>query len=148
MAAEAKYDMTVHPLQALVRSQSDGAAAHLVTFPGCDCADYINRRGALVELPDGVIAVTLCKHIAEGLRRIGGWNSTGPASEVIDNLDHNAVRELLMGPRVKMTATGVRSLTSALGMGRTQEYEFVGQKGKGYATYDARLSRFTVTLLH
>lgn len=148
MALEAKYDMTVHPLQALVRSQSDGASAHLVTFPGCDCADYINRKGTLVELPDGVIAVTLCKHIAEGLRRIGGWNGGGPASEVIEDLTHDEARELLTGPRVKMTATGARTLISTLGMGRQREYEFVGQKGKGFATYDARLSRFTVTLLH
>lgn len=148
MTSQAKYDMTVHPLQALVRSQSDGAAAHLVTFPGCDCADYINRRGALVELPDGNVAVTLCKHIAEGLRRIGGWNDAGPASEVIGDLDHSAVRELLTGPRVKMTGTGARDLITALSMMRTQEREFVGQKAKGFATYDNRLSRFTVTLLH
>lgn len=72
MAAEAKYDMTVHPTSALVRSQSDGARAHAVTFPSCDCPDFINRRGQLIEL-DGDIAVTLCKHIAEGLRRVGGW---------------------------------------------------------------------------
>lgn len=73
MAAEAKYDMTVHPTSALVRSQSDGSKAHQVTFPSCDCADFINRRGVLIEA-EGGIAVTLCKHIAEGLERIGGWN--------------------------------------------------------------------------
>ena len=88
MAAEARYDMTVHPTSALVRSQSDGATAHQVTFPSCDCADFINRRGQLIEIDAG-IAVTLCKHIAEGLRRVGGWNRPAdPGPEVLGGLTH------------------------------------------------------------
>jgi hypothetical protein len=73
VAAEAKYEMTVHPTAGLVRSQSDGARAHQVTLPSCDCADYINRKGNLVEV-DGMPAITLCKHIVEFLQRVGGWN--------------------------------------------------------------------------
>lgn len=71
--AKTNYDMTVHPTTALVRSQSNGAVAHAVTLPSCDCADFINRRGRLVEV-EGGIAVTLCKHIEAALLRIGGWN--------------------------------------------------------------------------
>jgi hypothetical protein len=79
--AKAMYDMTVHPTTALVRSQSNGAAAHAVTLPSCDCADFINRRGRLVEA-DGGIAVTLCKHIEAALLRIGGWNREVPPGPV------------------------------------------------------------------
>ncbi len=82
MAAEAKYDMTVHPTTALVRSQSNGAMAHAVTLPSCDCADFINRRGRLVEV-EGGIAVTLCKHIEAALLRVGGWSRPADPGPVI-----------------------------------------------------------------
>jgi hypothetical protein len=81
MTAEAKYDMTVYPTAGLVRSASasDGAKSHQVTLPSCDCADFINRKGWVIEV-DGVSAVTICKHIAEFIERVGGWNR--PAEEV------------------------------------------------------------------
>jgi hypothetical protein len=69
-----QYDMTVHPTAGLVRSASDGASAHHVTLASCDCADFINRKGRLVEVDGGIVAVTVCKHVAEFLERAGGWH--------------------------------------------------------------------------
>jgi hypothetical protein len=97
MAAPAKnYDMTVHPTAGLVRSQSDGARAHQVTLPSCDCADYINRKGDLVQV-DGLTAITLCKHIVEFLERVGGWNRPAgpPSPEVYENLSRQRARTLM-----------------------------------------------------
>jgi hypothetical protein len=80
--AKTNYDLTVYPVTALVRSASNGAAAHQVTLPSCDCADFINRRGQLVEVGGG-IAVTLCKHIAEALIRVGGWTRPEPPAQPV-----------------------------------------------------------------
>lgn len=74
MAAEPKYDMTVYPTAGLVRSASNGAVTHQVTLPSCDCADFINRKGRLAWAQDAGHTVTICKHIAEFMERIGGWN--------------------------------------------------------------------------
>lgn len=71
MAAEAKYDMTVYPIQMAVRSASDGASVHMVTLPHCDCADFTNRRG---QLTADETAITVCKHIKEAMARVGGWH--------------------------------------------------------------------------
>lgn len=73
MALPAKYDMAVYPTAGLVRSASDGAKSHQVTLASCDCADFINRKGQLITI-DGVIAVTVCKHVAEFLERVAGWH--------------------------------------------------------------------------
>ena len=78
------YDMTVYPIQAAVRSASDGAAVHLVTLPHCDCADFTNRRGMLIEVDEHTAGVTICKHIAEAIARIGGWHR--PEPEVYSDL--------------------------------------------------------------
>lgn len=88
MAADPKYDMAVYPTAGLVRSASDGARTHQVTLASCDCADFINRKGRLIEV-DGIMAVTVCKHNAEFLERVGGWNRPAepkPAPQVHSDL--------------------------------------------------------------
>jgi hypothetical protein len=77
MTQAPKYDMTVYPVQVAVRSQSDGAAVHMVTLPYCDCPDFTNRKGKVVETGD-VKTVTLCKHLAEALERVAGWHRPAP----------------------------------------------------------------------
>jgi hypothetical protein len=94
MADEIKYAMTVHPTAGLVRSQSDGARAHAVTLPSCDCADYINRKGRLVSV-DGLVAITLCKHIVEFLERVGGWNRAVPETVEYHDITRSRVVTLL-----------------------------------------------------
>jgi hypothetical protein len=83
MAPSAKnYDMSVYPVQMAVRSQSDGAAVHMVTLPYCDCADFTNRKGRAVETEGGQ-AVTVCKHLLAGLERVGGWHRDAEPTEAI-----------------------------------------------------------------
>ena len=82
MPAEAKYDMTVYPTMGLVRSASDGARTHQVTLASCDCADFINRKGRLIEV-DGVMAISVCKHVVEFIERIGGWNRPAEPGPVV-----------------------------------------------------------------
>jgi hypothetical protein len=151
MTAEPKYDMTVHPTHALVRSQSNGAAAHQVTFPSCDCADFINRRGKLIEV-DGGLAVTLCKHVAEGLRRIGGWHRDETAAPqqaaVYYNLMHGDVKELLRGPVVGFSPREANQVISKA----THDGEAVFKgfltdlPADGILTYDQTTSRYTLTV--
>lgn len=92
MAQAKTYDMTVYPVQVAVRSQSDGAAVHLVTLPHCDCADFTNRKGKLAD--DGE-AITICKHIREALARVGGWHR--PEPEVHADLTYKRAAEILNG---------------------------------------------------
>jgi hypothetical protein len=151
MAAEPRYDMTVHPTHALVRSQSNGAAAHQVTFPSCDCADFINRRGKLIEV-DGGLAVTLCKHVAEGLRRIGGWHRDETAvpqqAAAYYNLMHGDVKELLRGPVVGFSPREANQVISKA----THDGEAVFKgfltdlPADGTLTYDQLTSRYTLTV--
>lgn len=113
MAAEVRYDMTVHPTHALVRSASRGGVAHQVTFPSCDCEDFINRRGQLIEIDAG-IAVTLCKHIAEGLRRIGGWNRPAdPGPKVLRSLTREGAAAYLAEAGVNVREAS-RALNEAM----------------------------------
>jgi hypothetical protein len=92
--ASKNYDMTVYPVQMAVRSQSDGAAVHQVTLPWCDCADFTNRRGQLVETGGGV-AITICKHIAEALARVGGWHRHEHRQEVFPDVTRQRARTIL-----------------------------------------------------
>jgi hypothetical protein len=92
MTSTPKYDMTVYPIQVAVRSQSDGAAVHMVTLPHCDCADFTNRKGQLVSFEGGK-TVTVCKHLAEALERVGGWNR--PAPTVHQGIPRKAAFDLL-----------------------------------------------------
>jgi hypothetical protein len=134
MAAEARYDMTVHPTHALVRSQSNGATAHQVTFPSCDCADFINRRGHLIETADG-LAVTLCKHIAEGLLRIGGWNRPDTAVTVHARLTRFEATRVLCEAPVGLTEPQATDLLSAVAEGISSSIIVPGL-GKVTAEYE------------
>jgi hypothetical protein len=77
MASPKNYDMTAYPVQVAVRSQSDGAAVHMVTLPYCDCPDFTNRKGRVTEAGDGQAAVTVCKHLIRALE-LAGWH--GPVT--------------------------------------------------------------------
>ncbi len=93
MAAPAKRDMTVYPIQAAVRSESDGARAYTVTLPYCPCADFTNRRGMLIEVDEHTAGVTICKHIASAMARVGGWHR--PEPEVWSDLTRSEVFQVL-----------------------------------------------------
>lgn len=146
MTAEAKYDMTVHPVSALVRSQSNGAAAHQVTFPSCDCADFVNRRGQLIEAGDD-IAVTLCKHIAEGLRRIGGWHrAPSPEPKYATVRDVSRQRALTLLAEAGMPAAEARDVLRAAVSHRGLAAEAAPGDGTGMrvTTYDEGLFEVSV----
>lgn len=147
MTAEAKYDMTVHPVSALVRSQSNGAAAHQVTFPSCDCADFVNRRGQLIEAGDD-IAVTLCKHIAEGLRRVGGWHRAEPAPVSFGDLTHTAVKELLASSLVGFSPREANAVLAKVARDGEASFKasITGLLVDGAIAYDMLASRYSLTV--
>ena len=145
MAAEAKYDMKVYPVSGLVRSASDGAGSHQVTLASCDCGDFINRKGRLVEVGDA-FAITVCKHVVEFAQRVGGWTSRQD-SEWVPDLTHDEAVTLLTGERVRMGRPEARAALSALTTRRTESSDFTGRAGKGRVTYDPARARFTVTIL-
>jgi hypothetical protein len=89
--ARTSYDMTVYPMTVAVRSASNGARAHLVQLPYCDCEDFTNRRGRLTT--EGT--VTVCKHVREALERVGGWHREDPKDEVYEDLTYSEASELL-----------------------------------------------------
>lgn len=138
--------MTAYPIQVAVRSASNGAAVHMVTLPYCDCADFTNRKGKVIEIPGG-FAVTLCKHLIEALERVGGWHRPAETGEVIPRLDPAEALALLTGPRVRMRQGEARAVLSALTMRRTETSDFNGTAVKGFVTYDPLKSRFEVTIL-
>lgn len=142
--AKTNYDMTVHPTTALVRSQSNGAMAHAVTLPSCDCADFINRRGRLVEV-EGGIAVTLCKHIEAALLRIGGWNRpTDPGPVVYQDVSRS--RAVTVMTSSYLASSLVDSLLhAALG---TSPLSATADTTNGPVTvkYDSASRRYTVTI--
>jgi hypothetical protein len=153
MAQAKNYDMAVYPTAGLVRSQSDGARAHQVTLSSCDCADYINRKGQLVETEAGP-AVTVCKHVAEFLERVGGWNRPvpGPAApppgrRAAEPLVHQAVtreraRAILAGAGVE-DARARSVLTSIRGQ-HGRDTLRLPEGGWLLVTYDAQIDRYDV----
>lgn len=144
--AKTNYDMTVHPTTALVRSQSNGAMAHAVTLPSCDCADFINRRGRLVEV-EGGIAVTLCKHIEAALQRIGGWNretQPGPAVTKYPDLTRSQAMTVLTSHFIS-TDLSSRLLLSACGADGMVVVEPIAN-GDMRATYDSARRRYSLQL--
>ena len=147
--AKTNYGMTVHPTAGLVRSQSDGARAHQVTLSSCDCADYINRKGQLVEVGDA-LAVTVCKHIAEFLTKVGGWSRQPEPTVVYRNLLHNDVRELLRGDVVGFSLRESNQVLAEVG--RTGSVSFkaslTGLRVDGTLEYDGLTSRYTLTVIH
>lgn len=144
MAAPAKYDMTVHPTSALVRSQSNGAVAHQVTFPSCDCADFINRRGLLVEV-NGGIAVTLCKHIAEGLERIGGWHRPAEPGPVIHQRLTRAQAVTTLTSHYIAADLAERLLHAAVGSSPIAAMVTI-TNGDMWAKYDGDSRRYTLAI--
>ena len=146
MAAEAKYDMKVYPVQVAVRSASDGAAVHMVTLPYCDCADFTNRRGLVIETEHGV-AITLCKHIIEALERVGGWHRD-PKDELRSGQTKAEVVAFLCGDRVKLTSVQARTVMDRFLRHDTADYS--GRPGTGVhgvIARDPRLDRYDVTIV-
>jgi hypothetical protein len=144
--AKTSYDMTVHPTSALVRSQSNGAAAHAVTLPSCDCPDFINRRGRLVEVQGG-IAVTLCKHIEAALLRVGGWNrepEPGPAVTNYPGLTRSQAMTVLTSHFINAGLAN-RLLLAACGAEGMVVAEPI-TTGEMRATYDSVGRRYTLQL--
>jgi hypothetical protein len=144
MAAEAKYDMTVYPMTMAVRSASNGARAHLVQVPWCDCEDFTNRKGRLTE--DG--SVTICKHIREALERVGGWHRAEPAPLFFSALTHTAVKELLVSSLVGFSPREANAVI--VRAGRESEVSFkasiAGLLADGSLTYDKLASRYSLTV--
>jgi hypothetical protein len=99
MAPAKSYDMTVYPVQVAVRSQSDGAAVHMVTLPYCDCADFTNRKGQAVET-DAAPAITVCKHLLAALGRVGGWHR--PAPQIHAGIQASAAHDYLVNAEVSV----------------------------------------------
>jgi hypothetical protein len=148
MAAEIKYEMTVHPTAGLVRSQSDGAKAHAVTLPSCDCADYINRKGRLVAV-DGLMAITLCKHIVEFLERVGGWNRAEPVAPartvIFHHLTHADVKRLLQdNETVGFSIRGASELLRKVSAAEHADFEYSNIRGK--VEYNRLHGHYTLTL--
>jgi len=147
VAAEAKYDMTVYPMTMAVRSASDGAKVHLVQLPYCDCADFTNRKGRLVQLEGGSV-ITICKHIAEAMERVGGWHRAEPESLHFNDLTHTTVKELLVSPLVGFSLREANAVLAKVT--RDGEASFkasvTGLLVDGSLTYDKLASRFSLTV--
>jgi len=141
--AEAKYQMTVYPVQVAVRSASDGAAVHQVSLAYCDCADFTNRKGRL-DVIAGVPVITICKHIAQAMQLVGGWHRE---PEIFERLSQKEVLDLLTGERVNLTQTLARRYISDVGSQRTSKAEFNSTRAAGFVTYEPLRSKYTVTLI-
>jgi hypothetical protein len=145
--AKHDYDMTVYPVQAAVRSASDGARSYTVTLPYCPCADFINRRGLLIPVDEHTMGVTICKHIAEAMARIGGWHRPDPEPKVITDLTPPAAKELLQGPEVGLIPRKANTvLRRASGHLSGTFSTLDGALVDGLVEYDRLQSRYTVTL--
>lgn len=143
MAAEPKYDMAVYPMTVAVRSASDGARAHLVQLPFCDCPDFTNRRGQLTY--DGTSeSVTICKHIREALARVGGWNRA-EKEETFSDLTRVDVLSILRGSRIGMTPRASNAVLAQFAHSALAEFEH-GTGISGVVRYDQRLGRYTMTV--
>jgi hypothetical protein len=138
------YDMTVYPTAGLVRSARDGARAYQVTLPSCECPDFINRKGWVITV-DGVPAVTICKHIAEFMERVGGWNRPSPAEETFPDLTRIDVLSFLRGPRVGMTPRESNAVLAQFGSSEFAEFEAL-HGITGVVRYDRAAGRYTMTV--
>jgi hypothetical protein len=148
MASAPKYDMTVHPTAGLVRSQSDGARAHQVTLSSCDCPDYVNRKGRLVEVDGGIAAVTVCKHIAEFLVQAGGWHR--PAALPLNQRDRLGVS--FERARTLLAEAGIddakaRSVLHSIRVQHGRDTLRLPESGSVLVTYNELTDRYDVRLL-
>jgi hypothetical protein len=148
MGSVKSYDLTVYPIQVAVRSASDGAAVHTVTLPHCDCADFTNRRGQLIEAEGtGPSHVSVCKHIAAALERVGGWHAPAPEPKVYPEQTHVETKALLQGPEVSLSARAANSvLRRADGHVSATFTTMDGALCDGIVEYDRLTSRYKVTL--
>jgi hypothetical protein len=149
MTSTPKYDMTAYPVQVAVRSQSDGAAVHMVTLPYCDCADFTNRKGHVIET-DNSPAVTVCKHLLRALE-LAGWQrpETAAPQETVTRrrlprseaftwltsayLAADLVSELLHAAQATASSASIAA-----------SYQLA--TGEVRVLFDARSQRYTVTL--
>lgn len=147
MAEAKQYDMAVYPTAGLVRSASNGAATHQVTLASCDCADFINRKGRLIEV-DGVLAVTICKHNAEFLARIGGWNRQPEQRVTHEDVTRERARTILA--EAGLTDSAVRSLLNSIRVHNGKDSFRSGRVDQpdGEVTYDDLSGRYTIVLTY
>ena len=136
--------MTVYPVQAAVRSMSDGAAVHTVTIPHCDCADFTNRRGQLLMVDDHTMAVTVCKHVAEALARIGGWHRPEPEPVTYPYLTRGQAATVMTSAFLASDLTD-RLLRAAVGAGGEAVTVTIAT-GQVLVKYDSPARRYDVTL--
>jgi hypothetical protein len=144
--AKHDYDMAVYPVQVAVRSASDGAAVHMVTLPHCDCADFTNRKGRLVEVEFGGVAVLVCKHIAAALGRVGGWHRDEPAEETVTYHRLPRIQAVTLMTSAHLAADLVdRLLRAAVGAGGLAVTVTIST-GSVLVKYDSPTRGYTVTL--
>jgi hypothetical protein len=143
MGYDPRYDMTVYASAGMVRSASDGARAHRVQLPDCDCADFINRKGQLAEI-DGMPVITICKHIAEFMNRAGGWKRPAePGPVTYSDLTYQRARNVLTENGVTAGCTG--ELLAEASTGRPSFYPgFAGRHGE--IKVEAAERRYTITV--
>jgi hypothetical protein len=151
MAAGKNYDMATYPVQVAVRSQSDGAAVHMVTLPYCDCADFTNRKGRVVDSDATGKAVTVCKHMLEALERIGGWHrQAAPETQTVthDQLTRATARTLMTSAYLSAELADrllVAAGSSSAG-GTGIAAVIATSTGQVSVQYDSAARRYSVTL--
>ena len=145
-ASRRDTDMTVYPVQAAVRSQSDGAAVHMVTIPHCDCADFTNRRGMLIPVDEHTVAVTVCKHITEALARIGGWHR--PSEPVVYAGVTRQRARTILGVVAQLPSRDITALLNTVQVPHGKDsFRRAGKDmPEGEVTYDQPSGRYTITL--
>jgi hypothetical protein len=147
MGSAKNYDLTVYPIQVAVRSASDGAAVHMVTLPHCDCADFTNRRGRLIEAEGtGPSHVSVCKHIAAALERVGGWHRGEPEPLVFADQTRQQARTVLLG--AGQPSRFITALLDRIQVHHGKDSFRSGGAGMpdGEVTYDQPSGRYTITL--
>jgi hypothetical protein len=148
MASPRNYDMTAYPVQVAVRSQSDGAAVHMVTLPYCDCADFTNRKGRIAD-SEGGKAVTVCKHLLRALE-LAGWHQPEPgaAGTVTYNSLTRARAVTLLTSAYLSSALTEQLLTAAVGAATSPSIGATADlvSGPVLVKYDPQTRRYTVTL--
>lgn len=137
-SAPEKYEMAVYPMTVAVRSASDGAKVHQVHLAFCDCADFTNRKGRLTV--DG--NVTICKHIAQAMALVGGWNRPGTPEVHVDV--HQAEALDLLTADGNMTRAYAHSCLSEVSVRLAKISQFDGNTRSGIVTCDHRLGTYTV----
>jgi hypothetical protein len=137
------YDMAAYPVQVAVRSESDGAAAYMVHLPYCPCADFTNRKGRLSE-QDGTPTVSICKHIADALGRIGGWHREAPSPVLYPVLTRGQAVTVLTSHYISSSLTN-KLLLAACGAEGMWVAEDI-TTGQLCASYDKATRRYSLRI--